>query len=197
MKITTSDPVILAGRTGDYVNIVDPDPSTIHIEDIAFALSRINRYTGHTKVPYNVAEHCIRVSSLIGRQGYGPKLQLAGLLHDASEAYLGDVATPLKRLLTEYKALEDNFERVIEEKFNVQFRGCGVVKTADLALLQIEREMLMPMNGEWEILESIPADFYRKYTTGVPQFGKGHSDSEASFLSRYRKLKEEVKQLYG
>ncbi len=87
-----------SGKVFDYDN---PTPDSICIEDIAHALSNVTRFAGHTKVHYSVAQHSIIVSGFA--MAPLPELQakycLLGLLHDASEAYLGDVPTPWKKML--------------------------------------------------------------------------------------------------
>lgn len=79
--------------TGKYVDILDPDPSQICIEDIAHSLSLINRFNGHSIVPYSVGRHSIEVS----KHFTDPKERLIGLMHDAAEAYMGDIPKPIKK----------------------------------------------------------------------------------------------------
>lgn len=160
MIIATTDPVILT-RSGRYLNLLDPQPSSIDIDDIAWALAHINRYTGHTSVAYSVAEHSIRVAELLKAEGYTPKAQLAGLLHDATEAYLGDVSSPLKALLPEYKAIEAHLETMVELRFQVLIADRPEVKAADMALLCAERHALMPADGDWQILAGMDPDYVR------------------------------------
>lgn len=90
-------------RSGVMHDLLNPaangDPN---IEDIAHALANICRWTGHTSRFYSVAEHCIRAAAIAP-----PECKLHVLMHDATEAYLGDVATPLKQLLPEYSRIEN------------------------------------------------------------------------------------------
>lgn len=155
------DPIILT-VSGCYVNILEPSVDDIDIKDIAHALSNINRYNGHTTVPYTVAEHSMRVAYLLKCQGYTPAAQLAGLLHDATEAYIGDVATPIKQLLPKFKRIERGLEKVIEEKFSVTIRNRPEVHAADLQLLASERKFLMPDTPDypWPIIEGIDPDAF-------------------------------------
>lgn len=78
------------------------------IEDIAHALGMQCRYNGSVKEFYSVAQHCVKVSKLLRRQGFDLDTQLAGLLHDAGEAYVGDITRPVQTVLdmAEFKALE-------------------------------------------------------------------------------------------
>ena len=84
--------------SGRKINVTNPDPSTIVIEDIAWALSRLPRFSGHSipYVPYSVAQHCIQVATDL--KEYGPGIQLLGLLHDAAEAYINDLPSPVKHI---------------------------------------------------------------------------------------------------
>ena len=106
-------------------------PFTPDIETIASALSHVNRFNGHVGV-YSVAQHCALVALQLPRH-----LRLAGLLHDAPEAYLGDVTSPLKAMLPEYKAIEDVYHDIIDDFFCVYTRH-PEIKTADVRMLMTE-----------------------------------------------------------
>ena len=85
-------------------------------------------------------------------------LKLQALLHDAAEAYLGDVSSPLKSLLPDYRAVEARMERVIAERFNIPYKGNdhGLVKLLDLRTLATEvRDLMPPSSWSWECLEGI------------------------------------------
>jgi hypothetical protein len=107
MEQTKSSITTLSGK---FFDILKPEEYEYDIEEIATALSNLCRYTGHVNTFYSVAEHSVLVSRIVPE-----RLALAGLLHDASEAYLGDVSSPLKKLLPEYKRIEDRVQRAIEE----------------------------------------------------------------------------------
>lgn len=118
--------------TGKYVNPLDLKPEDICIEDIAHHLSLINRYCGAYPFPLSVAQHSIAVSWFM--TGYATRgAGLAGLLHDASEAYLNDMASPVKHhvSMTSYREAEDRAERIIFAKFGLDHTLLAMTKEAD------------------------------------------------------------------
>lgn len=126
-------------RTGKLFRPLDPSADDLDIIDIAAALGKICRYTGHVRHFYSVAQHSVLVSEHVPKE-----LALQGLMHDAQEAYMTDVNSPVKSVLEDYKIYERQLERTILRKF------CGVstldpaVKKADLEALATETRDLMP-----------------------------------------------------
>jgi len=144
---------LASGRYFDYTNF---DTKDIDIRDIAHALSNLCRYTGHCRAFYSVAQHSVHVSDILPRE-----LALEGLLHDASEAYLGDVNRPLKLLLPEYRHAEEQVDRVIRRRFGLPEIESPEVKEADNILLVTESRDLMPKcpddePDEWAWAHNIP-----------------------------------------
>lgn len=125
---------------------LDPDPAAIEITDIAHALSNICRYTGHVSHFYSVAEHCVHVSRLVPE-----KYALEGLLHDASEAYLADIAGPVKPLLPDYCKAEKNLERAVATRFDLYYPWPEPVKRIDRDMLVMEGRKFMGLTDptEW------------------------------------------------
>lgn len=130
-------------RSGVLMNPLNPDPATLTLEDIAHALSQQCRFTGHTRTFYSIAEHSVRVARLVP-----PEDRLAALLHDATEAYLCDIATPVKAQLPGYAEAEDRLARVIAEKWGVAYPWPDTVKAADRLMLHTEAKHLMD-DPEW------------------------------------------------
>lgn len=141
--------VQLAG--GRYFNLLDPWHSELGIDDIAHGLSHLCRFTGHTKRFYSVAQHSVMVSLIVP-----PTLALAGLLHDAHEAVIGDMSTPLKNLLHGYREIEREIERSVRSRFGLPGAMHSEVKRADLVMLATERRDLMPdCETLWAIIEGV------------------------------------------
>lgn len=144
-------PTILT-RRGHYFDFENPEGSTIDIEDIAHALSQICRFTGHTARFYSVAEHSVHCASLVPREH-----RLAALLHDAAEAYLGDVSRPLKSILPQYKALEARVEAAVLGRFGLALPLDPCVKEADRTMLRVEQQQAMLNEDVWPGMEGAGA----------------------------------------
>lgn len=136
---------------GVHFDLQDPKPEMVSIIDITRALSHINRFTGHTKKPYSVAVHSLNASYIVP-----PEFALEALLHDAHEAYTGDVSSPLKSLLPDYRALENRIESVVRQRFGLPAGMSPEVKRADLTMLATERKLLLGDDGvTWPCLQGI------------------------------------------
>jgi 5'-deoxynucleotidase YfbR-like HD superfamily hydrolase len=123
----------------------------VELEDIAHGLAFQCRFNGQTRAFYSVAQHSLMVASLVP-----PHQRRAALLHDACEAYLGDVVKPLKPLLGAYRELEEAVTRQIAETFGVAFDDYRAIKRADLIALATEKRDLMPHSTEaWSYLAGV------------------------------------------
>lgn len=174
------EPKILT-RSGIYFDLVTPNPDDVRIEDIAAALSKLCRFTGHTKSFYSVAQHCLLVSS-----NAPDHLKLHALLHDASEAYLGDVSSPLKQLIPMYKLLEGNVHATIMEAFKLPGllpEDQELLRELDLRALKTERNLFMPKTDvSWPVCEHLEV-------FDVQYFQALHSwQAECAFMQVFKKL---------
>ncbi len=167
-----------SGLRFDFIN---PHPSMIDIKDIAHSLANQCRFNGHCKEFYSVAEHSVHVATLVSKTN--PELLMEALLHDAAEAYIGDMVSPLKAILPEYKVIERRVEETIAARFGLQFPFHPVIKQADQQLLVDEKNQLHlhPNNYEWYVEKAFNPDFGRRFTKLAPV------GAEALFLHCFRR----------
>ncbi len=134
--------------TGKQFFPLNPRPEDLDIRDIAHALSLQCRFNGHCLHFYSVAEHSVRVCEWLPAE-----LSLWGLLHDAAEAYLGDVVRPLKAQLTSYNKIEQQLLRVVADRFGLCWPMPDEVAVADTRLLAAEaRDIMAPPPAPWDLL---------------------------------------------
>jgi len=126
--------------TGKQFWPLDPRIEEIDFYDVAHALANICRYTGHVKSFYSVAQHSVLMSDIVPAAD-----RRWALMHDAAEAYLTDIARPLKRApeFAAYREAEERLERCIAERFDLPWPMPESVKAADLRMLATERRDLM------------------------------------------------------
>jgi len=161
---------------GRYFNFRKPRAHRYEITVIAHALSHICRYTGHVRDFYSVAQHSVLVSHIVD-----PEFALWGLLHDAAEAYVGDVSAPLKQLLPEYKLIEREIEFHLWRQFGLEGELPPEVKHADLVALAMEQRDLMPADAPWAVLDGIKP-------IASPVFAATARGSKNMFLKRFNAL---------
>jgi hypothetical protein len=104
-----------------HLDFINPHPDQITIEDIATGLSGVPRWGGQLSKWYSVAEHCILMlmAYTYMTKRINPKICQAILLHDATEAYMGDIPRPLKALIPDYQSIEKKLDIIIKLKFGV------------------------------------------------------------------------------
>lgn len=148
-------------HSGLRFDLADPTPEMVTIDDICWALAHTLRYGGHAFVPINVAAHSINVMTLAAPEE-NRQVRLLALLHDAHEAYLGDVIRPLKALLGEaWMTIERRVDAVIAERFGVKPEDFSlpVVKRADMLAYSWERRDLVGIRARDETMqEYVPFD---------------------------------------
>jgi 5'-deoxynucleotidase YfbR-like HD superfamily hydrolase len=143
--------------SGRWVNPLDPDPEQFDIEDIARALGNLCRFGGHCRDFYSVAQHSVIVSELVEQRGGDAEDVFAALMHDASEAYLGDMPHPLKHrspLGAAFKEAEDRLEAALREHFAIK-PDVPEIKRADRALLATERRAFSAERWKWPELDGV------------------------------------------
>jgi hypothetical protein len=120
-----------------------PRAADIDLGDVAHALALQCRFNGHCRVFYSVAEHSVRVGRLLASEQGAPELAAWGLLHDAAEAYLGDLPSPIKRQLPEFQRAEAELLALVARRFELPWPMPAAVHDADLRLLATEARDLM------------------------------------------------------
>ncbi len=132
--------------TGLKFHFLDPKPEEICIEDIAYALSNTVRWGGHCDPAITVAQHCVIVSRLLRNAGCNHTVQLQGLLHDACEAYIPDIPTPIKPFLKNFHEIEAFIEKVVFAKYQISYPFDPMVKLMDVESYKWEARDLMMGN---------------------------------------------------
>lgn len=166
-------------HNGKFMDFRFPGMAEYSIEDIAHALSHICRFTGHVNEFYSVAQH-----SWIGSYFIDQEYALEFLMHDAVEAFVGDVASPLKQLLPGYKAIEHRVEQSVFRKFGIGFPLNRSVKEIDHRMLVTERRDLMPEDTDgkaWEWAKDIQP-FKMRIIPFEPSLAR------SLFVKRFREL---------
>lgn len=179
MTTTTKDGWIVTASDVQF-ELFAPRPAMVRIEDIAHALANLCRFNGHTQEFYSVAQHSVLVSLNVH-----PALALAALLHDASEAYLGDMVRPLKRSMPAYREVEDHVTLVIEMAFKLRLtdEDRAIIKFADeRALMTERRDLLKPSGHRWNLIDRRAQPFDDVI---VPL---GPLEARAGFLARFAEL---------
>ncbi|MBU0592465.1 MAG: metal-dependent phosphohydrolase [Gammaproteobacteria bacterium] len=169
--------------TGRRFYPADPRPWDVDIHDIAHSLSHLCRFNGHTRKFYSVAQHSVLVSVIVPES-----LALDGLMHDAAEAYLSDITSPVKPLLEELALIEARIHESIAIAMAARYMVPmsrvipPAVKHADLVMLATERRDLLTDTGdEWPCLAGIEPR-HEQITAWDPETAK------RMFLERFEEL---------
>jgi hypothetical protein len=174
---TIKGPTILL-FSGTYFNFERPEETPVTIEDVARGLSHICRFAGQCPRFYSVAEHSIHVSQIVSSE-----LAWEGLMHDAAEAFIGDVAKPLKVLLGDYGVIERRVELAIAQQFGLADRLPPDVKRADVRMLRLEQQSLMRNGDNWEWTKGFEPP------EGITLSCLAPDDAMAAFLQRALELR--------
>ena len=177
MKRPETTPGVVCTHSGVAFDLIHPSPAHVEIEDIAHALARQCRFNGHVHKFYSVAQHSVLVANMV--ESATPVARQIALLHDASEAYTGDMVRPLKATMPEFREIERRVMAVIWDRFRVaanEIEEWGrAVEQADSDALDWERRDLMPPTDWWP-------------TVGVTRpelVPVGYAEAEAMFLDAW------------
>lgn len=142
--------------SGKHFDLLDPKPEQVDHRVIFAAISKLCRFTGHCSETYTVGQHSLLVMSLVPAE-----FRFEALMHDAAEAYTGDVGTPFKAALAEmgctaFREIEHRIELAVRAKYGLPEKLSPEVKHADRVALGLEKRWLMQEDYEaWSILEGV------------------------------------------
>jgi len=180
--------------TGKRFDTLNPKPEDICIEDIAHALSMICRFGGHCRQFYSVAQHCLLVSCNLPVEA-----ELWGLMHDAAEAYVGDVVTPIKRLLyvenggiaaDGFWEFEEKILHCVATALDMAWPPPKIVREIDTRVMLGEADFLMEGRAAG-------CGGYFEEPIFVRPLSMRHNWAEDLFLARYRHLRNDAKKGKG
>jgi len=170
--------------SGKHFNYFDTKPEDIDIEDIAHALGMACRFSGHVSHFYSVAEHSVHCSYIVPKED-----ALAALLHDSSEAYISDIAKPIKEYMGDYLKIEDTIMWHIANKFGFDYPLSKSIKEADVIQLSTEAHYLLPTKGDtWSMWEYIKRP---EISLGIKPECFSPDKAKSKFLSRFEELMNE------
>ena len=179
--------------SGRRLDLLDPSPLDIEIEDIAHGLARVARWNGQTvgDHAFSVAQHCLVVEEIAAhlQPGLDPRWRMAGLLHDAPEYVIGDMISPFKTALgLDYQSFEERLERAIHIRFGLPPRTPAEInrqiKAADRLSAYFEAVTLAGFGvDEATAIFGRPPKGLRLKLDPLPA-----EDAEARFLERFARL---------
>uniref|UniRef100_A0A6M3JJM4 HD domain-containing protein n=1 Tax=viral metagenome TaxID=1070528 RepID=A0A6M3JJM4_9ZZZZ len=174
--------------THKKVDIFDPDPDSICIEDIAHHLAIINRFVGATREPYSVAQHSVILASFFDDRFFDDRIEsLQALMHDAAEYCINDIPSPIKQEFKMIKKVEDNFCKTIFNKFNIPFPWSFEIDRLDKCLGKEEGRQLGKNVDMWpnyteEEIGKLPWD--------IDIIPWNWGQAEGAFLNSFKRLTE-------
>lgn len=179
---------VIQTYSGKRIDILNVDPAKIDILDVAWSLSMQPRFTGHAHKEYKVAQHCLLCASMAPDE-----VKLEALLHDASEAIIGDMSSPLKRAIDVMapgvvKKIENKIHRAMAMRFGLVFPFPKIIKEIDLRMLATERRDLMVSSPDINIVEwwGEGGDIPAPYDFGINVLSR--ADCVEQFLSVFSYL---------
>lgn len=185
-------PGVILTHSGRYIDLANPKPEDFSPEDIAWSLGSMVRYNGHIPHPYTVARHSVIMSHYVP-DGYA----MEALLHDAGEAYCGDIIYPLKKLYPELEDFEDRITGVIHSKYNEgknvvcgQYHKSDVIAHADILIYEHECNRFGRPNGQY-VRGLHEAERKAIETNGLGTLSlTGFAGDREAFLNRFYELYE-------
>jgi len=165
---------------------LDPRPEEFEIKDIALSLSRINRYNGHNDAPISVAQHSVQCVDLVELIDGGDEEEVHRhkrymLMHDATEAYVGDMVRPLKSIIPQFGEIEAKVWEACVERFEIEPIDPKVVKYYDNLACAWEKRDLCTSYEHWPRMPEVPDVLLRMKSWTAKQ-------SERQFIQMFNEL---------
>lgn len=182
-RFDPTKPHIRVGRGSRIVYLLDPKPEDMDLKVIATALGRIQRFGAHGRGSYTVALHSVNVAETLRQRGESPDVQLWGLLHDAAEAFIGDIVSPLKRQLPDIYVIEQRFFTALSIRFKLTLPVPEVVYDVDREMVQYEAHYLFPERPDDGRTEPPPAP-----ARGLLLYMRDDVANARWFLDKYSEL---------
>lgn len=159
---------------GKYADPMDLKPEDVHVDILSHALANINRYSGHCRHPYSVAQHSVAMARLCD-----PGLEKACMLHDAVEIFTGDIPYPIKKYLgPKYEELEEAISRQIFEIYGVPYSLNYEIEELDRMICQNEKASFFP-DQEGVGSDGIP---------GIQMFGISWMEAKELYYNTFVRL---------
>lgn len=142
---------------GHMVNLINPDPTTLFMEDIAMGLAKQCRFNGQLQRYYSVAEHSMLAANLAHLDGVRLSELKAIFMHDAHEAYTGEIITPMKHALMGLKSIIERLDTAIGDRFGIDFvKHHDIIKHYDLLMLKAEKKTLLRVTElKWDMIDEV------------------------------------------
>lgn len=173
------------GKLFNPLALENEDCGPIDLMDIAHALSHLCRFNGHTKRFYSVGEHSLHVSCVLAQTS--PENQAWGLLHDAAEAYLGDMVRPIKKRMPDFQVIEDRLLQRIAKRFGLPWPIPAVVFDADDIMLATEfRDLMQSPPQSPLMMQPIPP--LPEWNAFLPSLAQTPFDTRQVFLYEAHRL---------
>ncbi len=173
--------------TGKVFNALNPSPEMIDIRDIAKGLAYKPHFSGFSPKFFSIAEHSLAVEgmvALIDKDNYQARLE--ALLHDASEAYTGDMIKPIKNLLPAFVMIEKKIQSAIYSKYGIKYKGHELdIKLSDNRIQEIEAMAFYRKATGLTLFENIVVNRYIRYLTP--------DEALKEFLERFEWLTYKIK----
>lgn len=171
----------LQTASGGRVSVLDPLEREINLPDIASSISKQCRFNGHCNDFYSVAQHCV-LGAKFALKHFDETIAREFLLHDATEAYMGDLIRPVKVMIPQFADIEKGFWRAISSRFDVPYEHTSETQLLDNIMVTWEKRDLLPNSEAWPRLPDIT--IYNLPTIK----GWGWRKSEREYLKLYERL---------